>query len=202
MYRLKRLPAVITLSAVSIHRDEESGSWCYDGSDGSDEIDPLYGFNNLLQLYEKADPSYKGSCSVPLLWDRKMETIVSNDSSDITRMLRSVFDVYLAPEFREVNKPGGGFLPGMLKMEIEELKSLIQDDVVWGTYKCGFAQTQQHYDDSMASLFERLDQLEERLSSRKYLLGDHITEADIWYGLFYCEVYLPCILTPRMTIAS
>ena len=116
---------------------------------------------------------------MPFLWDRKKETIVNNDSSDIIRMFISSFDSYLDPNLREVNKVGGGLLPESLKGEIDELNSWVQDDVSRGVYKCGFAQTQEHYNDAMKHLFEKLDMLEERLSGSKYLFGDHITEADI-----------------------
>lgn len=116
---------------------------------------------------------------MPFLWDRKKETIVNNESSQIVRMLISSFDSYLRPELREVNKPGGGLLPERLKGSIDGLNSWVQRDVGWGVYKCGFAQTQEHYDDAMKHVFERLDMLEQRLGRRKYLFGDHITEADI-----------------------
>ena len=116
---------------------------------------------------------------MPLLWDRKKETIVNNDSGEITRMFISSFDSYLDPELREVNKPGGGLLPGSLKGEIDKLNRWVQEDVSWGVYKCGFAQTQEHYNNAMKHLFEKLDMLEKRLGRSKYLFGDHITEADI-----------------------
>ena len=116
---------------------------------------------------------------MPFLWDRKKKTIVNNDSGEIIRMLISSFDSYLHPELREVNKRGGGLLPRSLMREMDELNSWIQEDISWGTYKCGFAQTQEHYDDAMKRLFEKLDVLEKRLGRSKYLFGDHITEADI-----------------------
>ncbi len=120
-----------------------------------------------------------GTYSVPFLWDREKETIVNNDSSQIVRMLISSFDSHLSPELREVNKPGGGLLPESLEGSIDELNSWVQEDVALGVYKCGFAQTQEHYDDAMKRLFEKLDTLEQRLGGSKYLFGDHITEADI-----------------------
>lgn len=94
-------------------------------------------------------------------------------------MLYSSFDAFLAPELREVNKPGGGLLPDTSRESIDELNRWVQDDVNWGTYKCGFAKTQEDYDEAMKHLFERLDELEERLGGQTYLFGDHITEADI-----------------------
>jgi glutathionyl-hydroquinone reductase len=106
VYRLKHLQPLVALSIVSIHRDE-SKSWTYDGTSGSDASDSVEGAKNFKELYETADPAYQGSYSVPVLWDRKKKTIVNNDSAEITRMLFTAFDVFLAPELREVNKPDG-----------------------------------------------------------------------------------------------
>ncbi|KAF2236502.1 glutathione S-transferase [Viridothelium virens] len=178
VYHLKRLQSLVGFSAVSIHRDGDNG-WGYDGSSGSDSADPIYGFKNLRQLYEKADPEYKGGYSVPFIFDRKKETIVSNDSSDIVRMLSTAFDSNLDPDLREENKAGGGLLPAPLKAEIEELNDWVNEDVSWGAYKCGFSQTQEHYDEAMTALYKALDKLEERLAETKFLFGDHITEADV-----------------------
>lgn len=169
---------MIGLSAVSIHRDGDNG-WGYDGTSGSDSADPVYGFQNLRQLYEKADHEYKGAYSIPFIWDRKKEAIVSNDSSAIVRMLITAFDEYLAPELREESKGSAGLLPKALKRDIEELNEFVQENVSWGTYKCGFSQTQEQYDESMTAMYSALDQLEERLATRKFLVGDHISEADV-----------------------
>lgn len=130
-------------------------------------------------MYKKAEPGYKGDCNAPLLWDRKKKTIVNNDSGDIIRMFFTAFDAFLAPEVREVNKPGGGLYPENLRDEIDVLNQEIEMDYCWGTYKCGLAPTQEDYNESMKRLFGRLDDLESRLSHSKYLLGDHITEPDI-----------------------
>lgn len=104
---------------------------------------------------------------------------MSNDSSAILRMLITAFDGYLAPELREESKGAAGLLPEALKEDIEELNEWVQEDVSWGTYKCGFSQTQEQYDESMTALYKALDRLEERLTARKFLFGDHITEADV-----------------------
>jgi putative glutathione S-transferase len=177
-YKLKKLEPLVALSIVSIHRDGTNG-WSYDGTSGSDATDPVEGFKNFKEIYLKADPDYKGSYSVPLLWDTKKKTIVSNDSVGIIRMLFSVFDAFLVPELREVNKPGGGLYPDNLKKEIEELGNEVESNYNWGTYKCGMAQSQEDYDQAMKLLFGTLDNLEDRLGKTKYLLGDHITETDI-----------------------
>lgn len=120
---------------------------------------------------------------MPVLWDRKKETIVNNDSGEILRMLSSSFDALLDPKLREANKPGGGLLPEALEAQIDELNEWVQADVSMGTYKCGFAQTQEDYDRAMTRLYEKLDLLETTLEGKKYLFGDHITEADVRYDI-------------------
>ncbi|EHL02882.1 putative Glutathione S-transferase omega-like 2 [Glarea lozoyensis 74030] len=153
---------------------------------GSETIDHVEGFHNFREMYEKADPEYEGSYSVPVLWDRKSKTIVNNDSVQIMRILSYSFDEFLAPEMREINKPAGGLRPVSLAGEIDHLGDSIESDVNWGTYKCGMAQTQEDYDLAMELLFVKFEELEGRLEDRKYLFGDHITETDIRH--IYYEV--------------
>jgi putative glutathione S-transferase len=178
VYQLKRLQPLVALSIVSIHRDGSNGR-SYDGTSGSNIADPVEDVKNFKELYEKADPDYEGGYSVPLIWDRKKKTIVNNDSVEIIRMLSIAFDGFLAPELREVNKPGGGLFPENLREEIDELGNAIEMDINWGTYMCGMAQSQADYDETMKRLFGRLGEMEERLGHTKYLLGDHFTDPGI-----------------------
>jgi putative glutathione S-transferase len=178
VYQLKHLQPVVARSIVSIHQDRSNG-WIYDGTSGSDIIDPIEGFENFKQLYKKADPSYQDRYSAPVLWDRKKKVIVNNDSAEIIRIFFTAFDTFLAPELREINKPGGGLYPEYLRKEIDKLSYTIETDCNWGTYKCGMAQSQADYDIAMKHLFERFDEFEERLGRSKYLLGNYITEPDI-----------------------
>lgn len=168
------------MSIVSIHRNPIDNSWAYDGTAGSSSRDPIHGFRTLRELYERASPGYAGRCSVPVLWDRRSESIVSNDSSAILRMLSTCFDELLPAERRESCKPHGALLPKELRGEIEELNERIAGDVSWGVYRAGMALDQEGYDEAMRKLFERLDGLEARLSDgRRFLFGEQLTETDI-----------------------
>lgn len=123
-----------------------------------------------------------GKYTVPVLWDKKTHTIVNNESSEIIRILYSAFDDFLEPDHREVNKPGGGFYPPHLRSEIDAMNSWVYDTINNGVYKCGFATTQEAYDNNVFPLFKSLDRLEAHLSNpahQPYLFGGQITEADI-----------------------
>ena len=116
---LKGLEDVIQLVVMGF--DLTDIGWIFDGLHGSDAKDPLYGFTEIRQLYWKADPDYNLRYTVPILWDKKKETIVSNESSEIIRMLYSEFDEFVPEQLRESNKAGGGLLPANLKSGIEEM---------------------------------------------------------------------------------
>lgn len=133
--------------------------------------DTLYGFSKLYELYLKADPHYSGRVTVPVLWDIKLQTIVSNESSEILRMLNSAFDGLGA-------KPGD-FYSEALRSEIDRLNTLIYPNVNNGVYRAGFATTQDAYDEAVHALFKTLDDLDALLSSRRFLAGDTVTEADL-----------------------
>jgi putative glutathione S-transferase len=108
--------------------------------------------------------------TVPVLWDKERNTIVSNESADIIRMFNTAFD--------SVGAVAGDYYPAAERQKIDALNTRIYDTVNNGVYKAGFATTQAAYEDAFNPLFETLDWLEERLSTRRYLMGDHLTEAD------------------------
>ena len=119
---------------------------------------------------------------MPTLWDKKKETIVSNESSEIIRMFFTEFDDFLPQELRETAHPFGGFYPSHLRKEIDDLNEWVYDTVNNGVYKCGFAGSQEAYDRHVYPLFESLDRLEKLLGEHghsPYLFGDAIIEADI-----------------------
>ncbi|KAF4869439.1 Glutathione S-transferase omega-like 2 [Colletotrichum siamense] len=141
--------------------------------------DPVYGFKTIKELYLKASPGYEGRVTVPVLWDKKAHTLVSNESSEIIRMLYTEFDHLLPEADREDNRPGRGLYPQKLQREIDEINEWVYHTVNNGVYKCGFAFTQAAYEDNVDHLFQSLDRLESILKNRPFLLGDTITEADV-----------------------
>lgn len=139
----------------------------FDGATG----DPLYGLTKLHQLYTKADPHYSGRVTVPVLWDKQQQTIVSNESSDIIRMFNSAFD--------GLGATPGNYYPNALRQQIDDINELVYPNVNNGVYRAGFATSQAAYDEAVTQVFDTLEQLEQRLSTNRYLLGDTLTEADL-----------------------
>jgi glutathionyl-hydroquinone reductase len=132
--------------------------------------DTVNGFRYLHQAYTASDPRYTGKVTVPTLWDKKTGRIVNNESSEIIRMLNS--------EFAGVAGDGTDFYPQPLRAEIDRLNETIYANVNNGVYRCGFAKSQAAYEAAYDALFATLDELDGRLSRRRYLLGGTLTEAD------------------------
>ncbi|KAI9927365.1 hypothetical protein AWENTII_006166 [Aspergillus wentii] len=204
---LKGLEDIIELVIVDRKQGPDGLTW------GFEEKEPLYGFTLLREFYFKADPQYEGSITVPTLWDKKKETVVSNESSDIIRMFYTEFDHLLPEELREVNRPGGGFYPVQLREDIDVLNAWVYDKINNGVYKTGFATTQEAYDANVYPLFEALDRVEDHLGQaghQPYLFGDNITEADIrlyttiarfdvaYYSIFRCNLKMIRYDYPRI----
>jgi putative glutathione S-transferase len=146
----------------------------------------------LHQIYTTASPNYSGRVTVPVLWDKETSTIVSNESSEIIRMMNSSFD--------HLGALPGDFYPAEMQMEIDSLNDRIYIAVNNGVYKAGFATTQQAYEQAVTSLFETLDWLEEKLQGKKYLTGLELVESDwrlfttlirfdaVYVGHFKCNI--------------
>lgn len=168
MRALKGLESLIDVSVVGMTMLENG--WTFETQDGSSG-DPLFDKVFLHEIYTKADPDYSGRVTVPVLWDKKQHTIVSNESADIIRMFNSAFDHLGA-------KPGD-YWPEGLRADIELVNERIYHTVNNGVYKSGFATTQAAYLEAVEPLFQSLDWLEEKLSRSRYLMGNRLTEADI-----------------------
>ena len=168
MRALKGLEDMISVSAT--HWLMAENGWTFAPGPGVIP-DPIHHADYLYQVYLAAEPDYSGRVTVPVLWDRRTGTIVNNESSEILRMLGSAFD--------GVGARAGDYYPEELRDEIDALNARIYDGVNNGVYKAGFATTQAAYEEAVYPLFETLDELDERLSDRRYLMGARLTEADI-----------------------
>lgn len=164
---------------------------------GWEMSDPLYNLDFLYQLYLKADASYEGRVTVPVLWDKKTETIVSNESSEIIRMFNTAFNA--------LTGNATDYYPEVLHQRIHELNDRIYDTINNGVYQAGFASTQQAYEAAFHRLFDSLDWVEGLLTQQRYLAGDQLTEAD--WRLFttlirFDAVYFGHFKTNRQLLAD
>ena len=187
--KLKGLEDMISLSVV--HPFMGDKGWTF--AEGAGVIaDPIVNASYLYEVYVAAKPDYTGRVTVPILWDKKTNTIVSNESSEIIRMLNSAFD--------EAGATDVNFLPKALLAEIDTINEFVYSAVNNGVYKAGFATTEAAYKEAVVTLFDALDTLEARLADQRYLLGDTITEADwrlfttlvrfdaVYVGHFKCNI--------------
>jgi putative glutathione S-transferase len=165
---LKGLEEMIGVSVVDPVMLEQG--WTFETERGGTG-DPLHGADFLWQLYARARDGYTGKVTVPVLWDRERETIVSNESAEIIRMLTQAWDGLGA-------RPGD-FYPAEHRAAIDAINADIYDRVNNGVYKAGFATTQSAYEEAVLPLFETLDRLEALLAKQDWLVGARMTEADI-----------------------
>ncbi|SDF14642.1 putative glutathione S-transferase [Salipiger thiooxidans] len=166
--KLKQLEKVISVSVV--HPEMLSDGWSFKDDFEGATGDTLMGLPFLRDVYLQVDPKMSGRVTVPVLWDKKRETIVSNESAEIIRMFNSAFDGIIGNT--------DDYWPESLREAIEPINEWIYDTVNNGVYKAGFATSQEAYDAAVGPLFDTLDWIEERLSRRRYLMGERITEAD------------------------
>jgi len=164
---LKGLEKVITVSVVSPYMGEQG--WTFERGSGSSG-DALYALDYLHQIYTRNDASHSGRVTVPVLWDKQQQRIVSNESSEIMRMFNSAFSAFSDNTY--------DFYPVVLRDDIEATNARVYADINNGVYRAGFATTQLAYDTAYERLFRTLDELEQRLGEQRYLLGARITEAD------------------------
>jgi putative glutathione S-transferase len=165
---LKGLDAIIDVSIT--HWLMRENGLTFAPADGVIK-DPIHHARFLYEIYRAAAPDYSGRVTVPVLWDKEKETIVSNESSEIIRMFNSAFD--------GIGAAAVDFYPEHLRRGIDALNTRIYATVNNGVYRAGFATTQAAYEEAIKPLFATLDFLEAQLADRRYLFGDRLTEADI-----------------------
>ena len=165
--KIKKLEDIISVSIVDPLMQENG--WEFSDYPGSIP-DHLNKSDFLHQVYTTAKPDYTGRVTVPVLWDKEKNTIVNNESSEIILMLNS--------EFNEFGDPAIDFYPKELREEIDRINTIVYENINNGVYKCGFATTQEAYDEAIIRLFDTLDSIENLLEERTYLAGNILTLAD------------------------
>lgn len=185
---LKGLEEHIDVSVVHPHM--LANGWQFNAGE-SCTTDTLFGHDYLYQVYLKNDPEYTGRVTVPVLWDKQQNRIVSNESAEIIRMMNSAFN--------DITGNMDDYYPVALRSEIDTINQEVYHHVNNGVYRCGFATSQQVYKDAYLDLFNTLDRLDQHLSQHRYLAGDQLTEADwrlfttlirfdaVYHGHFKCN---------------
>jgi len=188
--KLKKLEEVISVSVVDPHMLEQG--WAFTGNFDSD-LDEINGREFLHEIYTLAQANYSGRVTVPVLWDKQTQTIVSNESSEIIRILNSAFNA--------LTDARHDYYPVALRSDVDAINDFVYRNVNNGVYRCGFATRQAAYDKAFDELFSTLDQLEQRLNQQRYLVGEQITEADwrlfttlvrfdaVYYSHFKCNLH-------------
>ena len=187
--KVKHMEHVVSMSIVAPRRTDQG--WVFDQNNPRYQ-DTLLGKRSLHEIYTLAQPEYTGRVTVPVLWDKQRQTIVNNESSEIIRMFNSAFAA--------LTDDTTDYYPTPLRGEINALNDLIYRTVNNGVYRAGFASTQEAYEEAVDGVFATLDQLETRLATHRYLLGEQLTEADwrlfptlvrfdaAYHGAFKCNL--------------
>ena len=168
--RMKGLEGAISMTTSDLPRVR---SWAY--TVGLDEMQPENGVFEIQAAYVAAKPDYTGRVTVPVLWDRKQKTIVNNESPEIIRMLNTEMNALS-------DDPAAAAIdlyPQALRAEIDSVNTRVYETVNNGVYRCGFAKSQEAYEEAFHNLFASIDWLEERLSRQGFIAGNRLTEADV-----------------------
>jgi len=186
MRTFKGLEDTITLDKTVPGRTDQG--WYFN----DEYVDTVLGKSALHQVYTEADTNCTGRVTVPALWDRERETIVSNESSEIIRMMNDGFAAF--------SNGDRDMYPEDLQSEIDDWNDLIYNTINNGVYRAGFSTSQIAYDEAVRGVFKTLDKLETLLSDNRYLCGDRLTEADVrlfptmirfdvaYFGAFKCNI--------------
>ncbi|GLB42162.1 putative glutathione S-transferase [Lyophyllum shimeji] len=172
--KLKGLEDIISVTVVSPRMGPLGWPFASIDEFPGAEVDSLYQSEHVKDLYFKVDPDYQGRFSVPILWDKKTHTIVNNESSEIIRIFNTAFN-----DFIPADKAALDFYPEHLRTEIDEVNEWIYANINNGVYRAGVATTQSAYEKAVADVFGALDKVESILQGKDYLVGNHLTEADV-----------------------
>ncbi|WP_372626580.1 glutathione S-transferase family protein [Arsukibacterium sp.] len=186
--QLKNLTDYISVSVVS--PDMLENGWEFNTSNHSSG-DSLFDYDFLHQVYTRHQHDYSGRVTVPVLWDKQQNCIVSNESADIIRMLNTAFN--------HLTGNTDDYCPADIQPQIDQINELVYNNINNGVYRCGFATSQQAYEEAYSQLFTALEQVETILSKNRYLTGNLLTEADwrlfttlirfdaVYHGHFKCN---------------
>jgi len=186
--KLKGLENAISMSVLSWHMGRDG--WTFDTAEGSTG-DSVNGKSRLSEIYLAVDPRYSGRVTVPVLWDKKRNTIVNNESPEIIRMLNSAFDA--------LTNVHTDYYPAPQRAEIDRINDFVYQNINNGVYRAGFATTQAAYELAFRNVFDALDEMDGILSKRRYIAGAQLTEADwrlfvtlirfdaVYYSHFKCN---------------
>ena len=189
LWKLKGLEDIVGLSIVDPVIGDQG--WAFSKNPGCIP-DDVNGADYLWQIYVKADPTYTGRVTVPVLWDKQTNTIVNNESRQIIRMFNSEFNAWAKSQV--------DLYPEQLRAAIEQVQDQIYQPINNGVYRSGFSASQPAYEQAVTELFEAFDRWESILGQQRYLCGDEITLADwclfttlfrfdlAYYGLFKCNL--------------
>ncbi|EHJ55967.1 hypothetical protein HMPREF9318_01471 [Streptococcus urinalis FB127-CNA-2] len=189
MRHLKQLEEHISMSIV--HPLMLENGWTFQKDDPL-VSDDLFDSSFLYEIYLKADPNYSGRVTVPVPWDKKENTIVSNESSEIIRMLNTAFN--------DITGNQENYYPEELASEIDDINQFIYDNINNGVYKAGFATRQEVYENEVSNIFSALEEIEKHLENGPFLFDSELTEADIrlfttlvrfdsvYFGHFKCNL--------------
>ncbi|EJC97699.1 uncharacterized protein FOMMEDRAFT_130388 [Fomitiporia mediterranea MF3/22] len=193
--KIKGLEDIISVTITAPRMDKDGWPFANIDPFPGAEVDDLNHADHVRDLYFKAQPDFKDRFTVPVLWDKKLQTIVNNESSEIIRILNSSFNELLPPEKAAID-----LYPERYRSEIDSLNEWVYDGLNNGVYKSGFAGTQEVYEKAVTQVFASLDRIEPLLKGKDFLIGDQLTEADVrlyvttvrfdvaYHGQFKCNL--------------
>jgi putative glutathione S-transferase len=168
---LKGLQNVVSMDVLGYRRSDDD-EWVFRPEiDGCTE-DTVNGFSGMRQIYHVADPDYAGSATVPVVFDKKLNTVVSNESADIIRMFNSGFDAW-------ATNPELDLCPSELRDQIDDTNDWTYRQLNNGVYRAGFSRSQDAYEAAFEDVFNALDRMEKILIDSSFLCGEQLTEADV-----------------------